>query len=586
MFDPFFELLYDKEAMLKALYAPTKDDWEKLEKLYKETLRTGKPAVDVYVDRNKDGVFLKALVAAEDWAGLVDTVAGALHEKGYNLEYLNSFSVKENSRLMGVVIALSDVSRKDIKKVNSDAAMLKSFIKEIARGGYKIKKVMVLGFEKLFIMLEIEKALEKLVGKKELAEITQQNGELFYFVISRSEAYLRDRSPTALAKIVRFNYRAIKKLRKIGRGIEVFVHNLRTRKGENLTGVSVAGFERDISMDDVFEAIRILYPNFVRMYDKQFTTEDGITVIRVEFFKEGKRPVGRDELELLKNHLESTLRHKRPRTPLNINLGPELFGRVVIPKLIEEVQASGQTQVYIFPFEKDEKGNILMMIGVVGKKDEKIDYRKALTEAFSKSDKFEIQNFRAALSPSTQIEIQIITVKARLSYFESESELYSELKKLLERSIGMFRDFDEGMRKLDRTRLSIVLENFKGAQVSERFIKSYYYSLDVFYRISEPVNNIIEEIRFAHNLFVNYFKHNQRISMLQGRQRIYISIIGKEDEINLHKILDILTPFNPTFTRLDIFGVVLYTFNFLIKDANKKKELEKVYKLLEKEVGG
>ena len=74
--------------------------------------------------------------------------------------------------------------------------------------------------------------------------------------------------------------------------------------------------------------------------------------------------------------------------------------------------------------------------------------------------------------------------------------------------------------------------------------------------------------------------------MLQGRQRIYISIIGKEDEINLHKILDILTPFNPTFTRLDIFGVVLYTFNFLIKDANKKKELEKVYKLLEKEVGG
>ncbi len=142
------------------------------------------------------------------------------------------------------------------------------------------------------------------------------------------------------------------------------------------------------------------------------------------------------------------------------------------------------------------------------------------------------------------------------------------------------------MRKLDRTRLNLIMENFKGAQISERFIKSYYYSLDVFYRISQPVNNIIEEIRFAHDLFVNYFKHNQRISMLQGHQRIYISIIGKENELNLHKIFDMFTPFNPTFTRLDIFGVVLYTFNFLIKDEEKKKELQKLYKTLEKEVGG
>ncbi len=572
--------------MLKALFAPSGEDWKKLESLYEETLKTGEPAVSVYVDKNKEGTFLKALVAAQDWAGLVDTVAGALHEKGYNLEYLNSFSVKEDNRLMGVVIALSDVSQKDIKTVEYDATILKNFIKEIATGGYRIKKVMVLGFEKLFIMLEIERALRKLVSKKELDEIIGQNGELFYFVVSRSEAYLKERTPTALAKIVEFNYRAIKKLREVGRGLKVFVHNLRTRKGENLTGVSVAGFERDISMDDVFDAIRTLYPHFVRMYDKQFTTDDGITVIRVEFFKEGKKPVKKNELELLKNHLESTLKHKRPRTPLNINLGPELFGRVVIPKLIEEVQSSGETQVYIFPFERDEKGNILMMIGVVGKKDSKIDYRKALTEAFSKSDKFEIQNFRASLSPSTSIEIQIITVKARLSYFESEIELYTELKKLLERSIGLFRDFDEGMRKLDRTRLNLIMENFKGAQISERFIKSYYYSLDVFYRISQPVNNIIEEIRFAHDLFVNYFKHNQRISILEGHQRIYISIIGKENEINLHRILDMFTPFNPTFTRLDIFGVVLYTFNFLLKDEEKKKELQKMYKTLEKEVRG
>ncbi len=572
--------------MLKPLFAPSSKDWNFLEELYTKTLKTGNPAVKVYVDRTKDGTFLKALVAAEDWAGLVDTVAGALHEKGYNLEYLNSFSVKGNNEIFGAVIALSDVSKKNMEDVENDAKILQNFIKEISTGGYRIKKVMVLGFEKLFIMLEIERALKKLVTKKELEEIAAQNGELFYFVISRSEAYLRERTPTALAKIVEFNYRAIRELRSVGRGIKVFVHNIRTRKGESLTGVSVAGFERDISMDDVFDAIRILYPHFVRMYDKQFTTEDGITAIRVEFHKEGKKPVRRDELELLKNHLESTLKHKRPRTPLNINLGPELFGRVVIPKLIEEVQSSGQTQVYIFPFERDNKGNILMMIGVVGKKDNKIDYRKALTEAFSKSKKFEIQNFRASLSPSTSIEIQIITVKARLSFFESEIDLYTELKKLLEKSIGLFRDFDEGMRKLDRTRLSIIMENFKGTRTSGRFIKSYYYSLDVFYRISQPVDNIIEEIRFAHDLFVNYFKHNQRISMLQGHQRTYISIIGKDNEIDLHKILDLFTPFNPTFTRLDIFGIVLYTFNFLIKDKDKKEQLKKIFETLEKEVRG
>ncbi len=570
--------------MLEPLFAPTSEDYKKLELLYNKSLKNRKPAVKVYVDRQNCNVFLKALVTAEDWAGLVDTVAGALHEKGYNLEYLNSFSVKENDKLMGVVIALSDVTGKDLNTVEKDAKVLHNFIEEIARGGYHIKKVMVLGFEKLFIMLGIERALKKLVTREELKEIIGQNGELFYFVVSRSEAYLKERTPASLAKIVEFNYRAIKELRKVSRGIKVFVHNLRTRKGENLTGVSVAGFERDISMDDVFDAIRILYPHFVRMYDKQFTTEDGITVIRVEFFKEGKKPVKRDEIKLLKNHLESTLRHKRPRTPLNINLGPELFGRVVIPKLIEEVQSSGQTQVYIFPFEKDEQGNLLMMIGVVGKKDSKINYRQALTEAFSKSGKFELQNFRSALSPSKSIEIQIVTIKAKLSYFESEMDLYTELKHILESSIGLFRDFDEGMRKLDRMRLGQIMEHFKGTQVSERFIKSYYYSLDVFYRISQPLENIIEEIRFAHNLFVNYFKHNEKINMLVGHNRTYISIIDKDNETKLHKTLELLTPFNPTFTRLDIFGIVLYTFNFQIKEKDKLEKLKNIYEILKKEV--
>lgn len=571
--------------MIKALFAPSPEDYRILETLYKRALKKREPAVKVYLSKEKENVFLKALVAAEDWAGLVDTVAGAFHEKGYNLEYLNSFSVKEDTSLMGVVIALSEVTNKDHKVLESDVRLFQNFIKEIARGGYRIKKVMVLGFEKLFIMLSIEKELRRTLTKEELSEITGQNGELFYFVVSRSEAYLKDRAPRTLAKIVEFNYRSIKELRTAGRGIRVLVHNLRTRKGEHLTGVSVAGFERDISMDDVFDAIRALYPRFVRKYDKQFTTEDGITVIRVEFFKEGKIPVKRDEIKLLKNHLETTLKDKRPRTPLNINLGPELFGRVVIPKLVDEVQLTGETQVYIFPFEKDEKGNMLMMIGVVGRKDNKINYRESLTNAFSKTEKFELQNFRTASSPSKNIEIQIITIKAKLSYFNSEVELYGELKDILEKSIGFFRDFDEGMRKLDRLKLSQIMEEFKGTQISERFIKTYFYSLDVFYRISHPIQDIIEEIRFTHNLFVNYFRHNQKIDMLVGKRKIYISLIGKEKEINLPKIIEILTPFNPTFTRVDIFGVVLATFNFQLKEKDKIEKLKKVYDNIKKEVG-
>ena len=570
--------------MIKATFSPSPEDYTQLEFLYNKALKTKVPSVKVYVTKEGKNTFLKAIVVAEDWAGLVDTASGAFHEKGYNLEYLNSFTVKEEERLMGVVIALSDVTHKDIERVKNDAKILQNFIKEIAQGGYRVKKVMVLGFEKLFIMLNIERALRKIIDEEELKEIASQDGELFYFVISRSEAYLKDRAAAMLAKVVEFNYRAIKELREVGRGIRVLVHNLRTKKGEHLTGVSVAGFERDISMDDVFDAIRALYPHFVRMYDKQFTTDDGITVIRVEFFKEGKQPVKRDEIELLKNHLETTLKYKRPRVPMNINLGPELFGRVVIPKLIEEVQSSGDTNVYIFPFEKDDKGNLLMMIGVVGRKNNKINYKEALTSAFSKTQKFELQNFRSGFSPSKSIDVQIITIKAKLSYFDSEVELYTELKNILEKSIGFFRDFDEGMRKLDRTKLSQIMEDFKGSQISERFIKSYYYSLDVFYRISQPVQNIIEEIRFTHNLFVDYFRHNHKIDMLIGNKRIYLSIIGKENEINLQKIIKLLTPYNPTFTRLDIFGVILCTFTFQVEDKKRIEELKSIYESIKKEV--
>lgn len=570
--------------MIKPLFSPNKKDYEFLQQLYLKSLKDKRPYALVYIDKEGENTFLKAIVTAEDWAGLVDTVAGALHEKGYNLEYLNSFSVKENNRLMGVVIAISEVSQKDEKIVKKDAKILQNFIQKIATGGYRIKRVMVLGFEKLFIMHELERALRKLVTEEELKEITSQNGELFYFVVSRSEAYLKERSPTALAKIVQFNYRAIKELRSVGRGLKVFVHNLRTRKRENLTGVSVAGFERDIFMDDVLDAIRALYPNFVRMYDKQFTTDDGITVIRVEFFKEGKKPVNVEEQELLKNHLESILKQKRPRIPLNINLAPELFARILIPKLIAEVKSSGQTQVHIFPYEKDEKGNLLILIGIVGTKDKQINYKESITEAISKSEKFEIQNFRRAKSPSKTFEAQIMTIKAKLSYFNSDSELYTELKKILENSIGIFRDFDEGMRKLDRARLSLILQNLKDSQISERFIKSYYYSLDILYRISHQVDRLSEEIRFAHNLFINYLKYNQKIDMLLREKRAYISIAGKEEEISLPRILELLTPFNPTFTRLDLFGIVIYTFNFQIEQEEQMEQLKNIYETLKKEV--
>ncbi len=573
--------------MLEPLHSPDKEDWRIAEKLLRETNRTGRANARVYidVDEKNNRYCLKVIITAIDWPGLVDTVSGVLHEKGHNIEFLNSFSTRyDGNRTYGIVLAISHLDPNAVDYVRKNLNKMKRFIASIAGGGLRVRKVITIGFEKLELMQEIEKYLKKIAGEEEYREIVKPDGELAFFIMSRSEAYLRERSANTLARIVYNSHVSIDRLRAGSRGVQVFVENLRTKKGENLTGLSVFGYERDLSMDSVLEAIRNQYPDYRRKYDKQFSTEDGITGIRVEFFAKGQKPVAKGELQLFKVQLEESLSSTRVRTPLNIKLGAELFGRILIPKLIEEVNNSHTTQVYIFPMQQDIKGNLILLLAVVGLRDARVDFKRELSLAFTGLDDFELINFRSGKSPSTEIDAQILTIKAIMSKFKTEAEFYERLRSILEDSIGSFRDFDEGMRRLDRQKFHGMIDMISDTHVSRRFIREYYYSQDIFYRITTPLEKLKEELLFAHEVFIRFFEGGRKTAIKRLGNSVYICIVEKSALVPLQQILDVLEKFNPTLTRVDMFGVSIFTFNMNILNDSTYSELKSIYEKLNKEV--
>ena len=94
--------------------------------------------------------------------------------------------------------------------------------------------------------------------------------------------------------------------------------------------------------------------------------------------------------------------------------------------------------------------------------------------------------------------VKILTLRAQLGQFANEEDIYSAVKVALKRVMPEFRDFDEGMRKLDRAKLEQVERLLEARRESDaRFIREYFFSMEDFHRLQAPVSHIVEEIRTA-----------------------------------------------------------------------------------------
>jgi hypothetical protein len=532
-----------------------------------ERLEKGEDKVIVVFDIIHSGNFYLARVhiGAYDWPGLGETVTGIFHGKGYNIGFIYGV-VSTDSKYAYISIKIPFPVEK-LNQVKGDLVAICDEIKTLTAEVDQIKtRLITTGIEKLEILEEAKNALKEISFPEEFDEISKPGGELEKFIFSRSLAYLKERDPRTLAEIILVGHRFIKKLRQVGMGIEVFIKNIKTDR-EELTGLTVGGFEKDISMDSVFDAIREIFQNFRRKFDKEFITPDGISVVRVEFTVDD-RPLTYDEIKLLEQHLKNRLKQSKFRIPVNIKFGGEIFGRALIPRMVDETIQTEIPQVAIIPIEQD-RNTVTFRLCIVSHDNKFFDI---LVSNIAKSEGFLLITYRYP-SKIKNVYVTFFTVRALTSFFRNDSELYEKLKEIIKNSVGNFRDFDEGLRTLDRRNLELVYEKAKEFKIPEEFVREFYFSIDDLLRPTINISKVLEEIAFVYNSVKGHLENNtNKVFAKEDKNSILVVLVYEPEERIFDHVFPIVEEYNPLLLRFEIYG-----FNITVLEINKKDLKEKTF---------
>ncbi|HOP32349.1 MAG TPA: hypothetical protein PKU94_03110 [Candidatus Hydrothermia bacterium] len=548
----------------------------KFQSEYLEMLQNSKEHVIVNFDilQRENINIARVYVAALDWPGLGETVIGLFHGNGYNVGFIYGVvSLDERYAFLTVKVPFNPDK---LEQVKIDLESIMDQIKSIAREGNQTKtKLVTTGIEKLEILENVRNALREISFPEEYEEISRAGGELEKFVFSRSLAYLKERDAKTLADIILTGHRFTKKLRQIGIGIEVNVKNIKTAR-EELTGVTVGGFEKDLSMDTVFDVIKEIFPNFRRKFDKEFITNDGITIIRIEFTVD-ERPLTPEEIKALEQHLKANLKQAKLRIPLNIKFGGEIFGRALVPKMLDETMETGITQVAIIPVDQD-RTTITFRIAIVNKDPKKID---TLIGNITRSDGFVLTSFRPPVKIK-DVFAEFLTVRALLSFFKNDIELYEKLKEVIRESIGDYRDFDEGLRTLDRKNLEKVYEITSKKGIAEEITRSFYFAIDDFIRTTITPEQIVNDLEFVDMCIKKHLEQpGNKYFTMETKTYYNIVIVYQPEERIFDRVLTIIEDLRPLLVRFEIYGL-----NVTLVQLNKKeiKNIDEIYKKIKTEV--
>ncbi|RLI12156.1 hypothetical protein DRO33_02990 [Candidatus Bathyarchaeota archaeon] len=537
---------------------------ELLEKMFAEVERTQNPQVDI----SQAGELWRLIVVAPDWAGLLDAVSGVVHERGHNIQFLVATTDREE-RLAFIMLFLK-LAPKEAEELRSQEML--ALLKHAARGEVSVRRMINVGAKKLRVFLAISEELKSLAKPKEYKEIVRPGGELEQFVVTRSQAYLTERDPRTLAELVLLQHRFQEAVRK-GKGVQVRVANLMAG-GEELTGVTVAGESRALALYDVLEAIRQFVPDFRRRYDKEFDTDDGIAVIRVEFVDGEYRPLPPELCVSLENFLRERLgsRGVRPRD-FRLRSGAELVGRILIPRLLEEAEQTGRPQLLILPEGVDEGVAYFRMVLV----NEGEDLSERIRRSLDTKTGVVVANLK--VNQARQMRVCLFSVHVDLAHFQSEEEIYEALRGAVLEHLPQARDFDEGMRRLSMAKLREIQE-LLGDRVPARFVKRVFYSFDDAYRITTPSQELADEIAFVYDLFTRRLASGRPVvDFIQERDKIVVGVAGIR--LPLEPIAEALKDYKPFFNGAEVMGVNVYLFKFKKPKGRRPKTLIKGIKLEE-----
>jgi len=590
-----------KKRGIKELQSEISNVWkvfpqEKKEKiltgLLKKRAKSKEPTLFVFPqigDYEKVPASVPLCILSSDWPGLSESCIGVLHERGWNLSYIEGFIIEYGGeKLGGIFLVINIATEIELKKFLEEKNNIIEDLRVVATGS-KVKTSLLIGETR---KLEIYGyVLEKIKGmvksEEEEKKILKSNGEVFKFFSSRSSSYLEERSYADLAQQIVTNYRFQHLVRKTGGRPKFWIKNIKTSR-ENLTGITIAAFERDNSLNDWLEAIYQAVTDYNIKYNKEFITEDGIVVYRIELCDRNNKPYSNKKIQAIKNALmKAHISRKMEKVRwMELMGGFEHYMRAIIPLLVKEYKLSKESQAYI---------NIVQMTSLIAKfkiiivagapLPGKTGYGYTITQTLEGENGIETISTKPPKKYG-EVEVDIIDISVDLYMFPNIENVYRIIRKCISDVIGKFRDFDEGMRKLEVSKLGKVKKMLKS--YSENLVKEFYYKLDDFYRIGADTGEIAEQIKLGIKGLERYIKGSEKYVILKKDFSLrltdktipsstIIALIYSSKRKFLSHILQLLHNYEVTLSRVERKNITIVILR--LQQNNKPIPLEEVKKL-------
>jgi len=520
----------------------------------------------------KGGSVVTFGVLSVDWPGLYDTCTGVLHEMGWNIYFAKGISLIKNKEDLGIVlIGVATKDSADRDKLMKNRSDIIAKIKNAAVGTRGKTFLLTEEFKKLELYSQVISEIEKTYEEDDLEKIIGMQGEAVKYFAARSRDYIENRKIVDIAAQIVLNHNFICKAHKSGSVIELNITNFKTKTEGTFTGLTVAGPANTLHLEDCLKTIEFTIPQFLMKHNREFTTDTGIALFRIEFVDSTGKPLVKIKQKRLKDAFSRMVLNKQRDRAQWINSigGFEQYARAIIPLLVRETQSTKSTQVYISAGQTTELFIDFKVIVVVIKSEG--IRRKLVIDTVNHLEEVAGLHIMAVKPPKSfgSTEVFIIDLRAHLTAIDDTEAVYTTIKDKVYQSLGEFRDFDEGMRTLDTAKLKAIRQRLTG--IDKSILRELYYSIEDFFRISASGNEIAAHIRITLDM-IDSIKESDNSVKIQYSQ--VEKILPSGETINsssliclsyphrkylLERVLAILEPYEMTLSRIEKAGKDIIT---------------------------
>lgn len=506
-------------------------------------------------------------ILSHDWPGLSNACLGVINEMGWNIYFVKGFSFIYHKQQLGIVIIGIRTDQDAIyKRILGQTATILTKLHQAAVGTGAKAYLIAEEIRKLEIYGQVITSIEKIYHEPDLEHIVGLNGEAVKYFAARSRDYIQNREVEDIAKQIIQNYTFIKTAHKTGNTIQLDISNFTTKTEGTFTGVTLVGPATLLNLEDCLKTIELTVPNFQLKHNREFTTNAGISLYRIEFVDHLGHPLSDLDRKRLQTAFSTmVLNKRRDRAQWIESIGGfEQYARAIIPLLVREAQNTGKTQVYQSVGHTTEL-NIDFKVIIVTPFQKEMR-KKLVTDTVNAIEEVSGLHILSVKPPKTfgSTEVFIIDLRASLTIIDDVESIYQIIRSKIQSSIGQFRDFDEGMRSIDANKLKTVRRLIEG--VDKTLLRELFYSIEDFFRLSATIDEIVAHIRIILDMLAVIDEKDQSVQIISrqtcshsksGRMIPHASLlcIGYPHEKNLlQKILQILEPFEVTLSRLERTG--------------------------------